>query len=286
MSEELKLGEKEPAILYHYTTLDGLNGIIKDKKLWMSDFRYMNDSNEFWHGVGLFLNSFLSEEHQTFFNKENRIVSTKQLFQSFIKLIASQHPAFITCFSEENDLLDLWRGYGKKGGYSLGIKTEALSNPFTVWDKVDYTDNAFNLNNDIEKLSEFVNQTFTDEQDFRKKLASNEYKNFLLRPLGYCNLVKHNGFANEKEWRFFTLFSQDKNQEFVKSLEFIPNASLLKPIMHLSIDTVQYPDWLKSITVGPMAYQELAATSLEMFLKSQNLEKVEVICSEIPYREF
>jgi len=36
-----------PKILYHYTSQDGLIGILKDRNLWASKIHYMNDSKEF-----------------------------------------------------------------------------------------------------------------------------------------------------------------------------------------------------------------------------------------------
>lgn len=34
-------------MVYHYTSPDGLSGIIKNKSLWFTDCAYLNDMNEF-----------------------------------------------------------------------------------------------------------------------------------------------------------------------------------------------------------------------------------------------
>src|SRR6266404_158808 len=39
--------------LYHYTTQAGLLGIAKDKAIWMTDIRHLNDSTEFEYAMGL-----------------------------------------------------------------------------------------------------------------------------------------------------------------------------------------------------------------------------------------
>src|SRR4051812_28618094 len=42
-----------PKVLYHYTDAAGLLGIVRDRKIWLTDFRYMNDAMEFRHGMGM-----------------------------------------------------------------------------------------------------------------------------------------------------------------------------------------------------------------------------------------
>lgn len=38
--------------LYHYTTAEGLIGIIENNEFWATERRYMNDMNEETHPVG------------------------------------------------------------------------------------------------------------------------------------------------------------------------------------------------------------------------------------------
>lgn len=37
---------KEPELLYHYTTQEGLLGILKDRCIWATHIRYLNDTSE------------------------------------------------------------------------------------------------------------------------------------------------------------------------------------------------------------------------------------------------
>ena len=43
---EKKPGPTEPELLYHYTTQKGLLGILKDKCIWATHIRYLNDTSE------------------------------------------------------------------------------------------------------------------------------------------------------------------------------------------------------------------------------------------------
>jgi hypothetical protein len=50
-SEEEKLGDPGDQIFYHYTSQRGLLGIIKEKKIWATNIRYLNDEREFDYGI-------------------------------------------------------------------------------------------------------------------------------------------------------------------------------------------------------------------------------------------
>jgi hypothetical protein len=43
-----------PETLYHYTTQDGLLGILKDQSLWATHILYLNDSMEMRHTADIF----------------------------------------------------------------------------------------------------------------------------------------------------------------------------------------------------------------------------------------
>jgi hypothetical protein len=42
-----------PPVLYHYSTQQGLLGIIRDKEIWASHTQYLNDVREFRHALDL-----------------------------------------------------------------------------------------------------------------------------------------------------------------------------------------------------------------------------------------
>jgi hypothetical protein len=46
------LGNEDfPATLYHYTSVDGLLGILRSKRIWATDIRFLNDRSEFFHAM-------------------------------------------------------------------------------------------------------------------------------------------------------------------------------------------------------------------------------------------
>ncbi len=48
-------------LLWHYTNLSSLLGIIESKELWATDLRYLNDRTEFAYGLEQVLNVLRDE---------------------------------------------------------------------------------------------------------------------------------------------------------------------------------------------------------------------------------
>src|SRR5712671_6860096 len=42
-----------PRLLYHYTSADGLLGMLEGRQLWATNVRFMNDTSELGYGIGL-----------------------------------------------------------------------------------------------------------------------------------------------------------------------------------------------------------------------------------------
>jgi hypothetical protein len=106
-------------LLYHYTTVAGLEGIIRSKSIRASDYRFLNDATEFRYGLNIFERA-LSSSRLNFcaeiMELINRFLSAKESFS-----------VFIAAFSEQPDLLSQWRGYNSARGYSIGLNGDWLT---------------------------------------------------------------------------------------------------------------------------------------------------------------
>ena len=167
----LRMTDEHPDVLYHYTNLGGLNGILQSRRLWATDIRYLNDANELSYGIAEMCNLL---EHIAIEMPDltgDALVKYGTLEQpgehvpdhsdpealgpahravyaaavSLAALIDSSKPqppvdwmvanGYVTCFTEKADSLGQWRGYAGGGGFAIGFQREALSN-LTVpcWD--------------------------------------------------------------------------------------------------------------------------------------------------------
>lgn len=148
--------------LWHYTTLEGLEGILRDQCLWATHFRYLNDVSEFEYSKQILGDLFfpdikkIIEDYCGDHPEANIQVQEYGGIDSFSKLETNDtleilYLALLTdspikdnrfysmpCllsfsnvnlddnFIQENGLLSQWRGYGVDGGYALIFDKEQL----------------------------------------------------------------------------------------------------------------------------------------------------------------
>jgi hypothetical protein len=108
-------------ILYHYTTIEGLKGIIHSKSIWASDYRFANDATEFSYGLAFFEQAIerLRSQHPLHSDVIDVIGQFRKAIPEFSLLIAS--------FCEHGDLLSQWRGYNGAIGYAVGVDADWLN---------------------------------------------------------------------------------------------------------------------------------------------------------------
>ena len=109
--------------LYHYTTQAGLLGIARDRALWMTDIRHLNDSTEFDYAIGLVrgrIDIKLREEKDL-----NRRAFLSSLSDQLIRFEA--YTRYVVCFSKNGDSLSQWRAYTDNGvGFAVAVKDRVL----------------------------------------------------------------------------------------------------------------------------------------------------------------
>jgi len=113
--------------LYHYTTADGLKGIVKSKTIWASDYRFVNDATEFSYGLSIFDQTLqrLLKQHPSGVTDTNlsNAIKTIENFRTAIP----DFSLLIASFCEHGDLLSQWRGYNGALGYAVGINADWLN---------------------------------------------------------------------------------------------------------------------------------------------------------------
>ena len=113
-------------MLYHYTTADGLKGIVENHELWATSAYYLNDLTEIMYGYQL-----IDEAVEAWRKKVNPpelsmagglvYALQRQFGHDYLKRNIIT-PIYLTCFCEEDNLLSQWRAYGQSGGYSIGFR--------------------------------------------------------------------------------------------------------------------------------------------------------------------
>ena len=119
----LLASEEPPSQLYHYTDLDGANGIITSKSLWLTKIQYLSDISELKLGINLFreVADFMASKIKDSGKKEFINTVSEQLGSS------TETNICVASFCENGDLLSQWRAYGNSGnGVALGFSGKTL----------------------------------------------------------------------------------------------------------------------------------------------------------------
>jgi hypothetical protein len=285
--EEQKQGSPDD-IFYHYTTIEGLLGIVSTGGIWATHARFLNDTSEFKAGIEI-LSELMKDEPDLDFSDSEVL----DRFTTFAKQLAL--PAFVTSFSAEptGDDLSQWRAYGgAQAAFSIGFRREHL--------------NAIGLNfmgpgaNGWVKRSfdPFVECKYLDEGNkseakwlakyflgaFTKKGQRNMDKQSAALILARQSAkLKHKSFQAEKEWRIVLI--RESSYPF-DELQFRRSNSMLIPYIRLPLSWPGRPFKIARIVVGPTPHRTEAKESVVMLLTRYGVECDEVAETTIPFRNW
>lgn len=115
--------------LFHYTTVEGLRGIIESNALRASSAYHLNDSSEIEYGCQLVVDA---TQKWLKVNSGKQSLGLKML--QVINATVTSDPSrigryfgiYVVCFCENGNLLSQWRAYGQTGGFAIGMLSSAL----------------------------------------------------------------------------------------------------------------------------------------------------------------
>jgi hypothetical protein len=156
--------------LYHYTTAQGLQGIVADRCLWTTDYRFLNDPSEFQYGWNIVQGAL--ESRQTDFMNASTVAWT---MIDYFNQNSDQIHAFVGSLTYRGDLLSQWRGYNRGKGYSVGfddvwLRENATAQGFQVLPVIYEEDRQRDdANRAVEWfLNELPTRTADEEDTFRE----------------------------------------------------------------------------------------------------------------------
>jgi hypothetical protein len=277
-SAERKSEDLGESILYHYTSQRGLLGIIKEKKIWATNIRYLNDELEFDYGVNEVLEVLESGPSQI----------REDLSETVRTHLKRGDPVtvFVASFSSDGgDELSQWRGYCTEGaGFSIGFEPKKL---IMLAEKQNFVIEpcVYEKSNQAGKIRSIIPSADKElnslDASFFGKIGK-ERLDFLFKVFFLAPLLKHAKFKEEKEWR---LISND--QAICKNrLRFRDGNSMIIPYIEFDLTMGNITIPIKEIVIGPNPHRDLARNALEELLSANEIDPhaVAVRDSEIPYR--
>jgi hypothetical protein len=271
-----------PSKLYHYTSTEAFRCIVEYKKLWATDAFYMNDNQEILHALTLcqtrceFKAKETSDRELDFLNRLHRELHFQKTNQTHI---------FTVSFSESRDQLSQWRAYTRNGGYALSFKGSVLSHVakdqgYLIAKCIYEEEQKLELIDEF--LSDRTKESVTKQDiDLLAVIAANDF-------LVIAAMMKHQGFAEEREWRLISTSSRDDTSH----VKYRSVARYLIPYLEVSISPDVIPQidgrrkfiGIDEILVGPAPEPELSWRSCMQLLYDRDIHFEQITPSGTPYR--
>jgi hypothetical protein len=245
-------------LLWHYTDIVGLHGIITTWALRFGHVQFLNDATEVQFAVKSLL----------------RLIEPYILrgllpfgFEKIAKTITSgTRNTFIFSLTETSDVLSHWQRYGADGrGYAIGFagnELRAAVAPHIRLNGIHYTDS--------DHLAR-INSVF--EHNEGDKTLSPTRRLEMLKDLVYE--FKNPVFADEREWRLScsgALPSTVRGQ-FI----FVPRGDIVKPYLDITPGSAEpmshFP--IKVVLCGPRL-ETLACAATERFMTAHGYDLVDI----------
>lgn len=221
LADRMNRGE----IIYHYTDLVGLSGIVREGAIWASDVRLMNDRAEVTYALEQMRSLIASDE-------ENSIGDET--------LDAIFHPGriwqFAACFSLARDQLSQWRAYGAKVGVAIGFSRNHLTRAVEAQNGRIVNCRYFgprHFSGITQELDEIISGlTAPGALNSDGKLTDMGLQGRLTRhAVDVATSIKHESFVEEREVRLIVPVSESSER-----LEFRSSSESLNPFVKIDVD--------------------------------------------------
>ncbi|CAG9209001.1 DUF2971 domain-containing protein [Burkholderia vietnamiensis] len=290
------LSRPVPATLYHYSTQEGLLGIVQKEQIWATHTQHLNDRREYVHALDLVRNEIRSKRKQ---------VSDEEIIRALDEMCDAVEPdvqsinVCVASFTEQGDSLSQWRAYGgSNGGFAIGFYGEFLKTKAKD-ESAFLVPCIYDPARQQEVVTKFVNAVLDEVMAYRNiKESDDEGEFFFWRHGGnlraYLNclapVMKDYSFSDEREWRIIT-------RPLMCSLEgfdYRPGKSSVIPFFRFPLaktsEQAGEPN-IREVVIGPTLNPTLSASSVGSLLASKRLMSeftpggpVRVRESTIPYR--
>ncbi len=262
--------------IYHYTSPQGLDGIIKSGGMWFTNVDYLNDFSEGNYIIDC-LHNCAQSMHAT--NQISEVTFKKVMKiedlpnegyhvtygrANSIIIEEGEYDVFVCCFSSDQDNLNLWRYYVKNETYS-GYNIGFCENPFT---EVNYTINdtihCFRvLANELEHFNLIQSLLLWLEKNIKNESSLVTLISFLQ---DFRYIFKNPCFESEHEIRIVLKVSKKKPMYDVK---YRMNT---KGVYIPYVEVPFFKNNFYNITVAPMTDFALAKQSLISVMKQNGYD--------------
>lgn len=293
-------GEK----LYHYTTAEGVRGIVENREFAATKSDFLNDKLEFQYAVEVM--EHLTETYIVNPSLRERFFSGLQAEIDRLGIITPACAAegecvedglsfYVVAFSKLQNNALLWAEFTDFKGYCLEFDYEKLVEGFrnrvflhgtVIYDEEEQTNGLLeSLLSCIRSLQEEgmtdLGGFFEEESEISDASLQKLIEEMAVVVSVYAMFFKKNFFAGEEEYRFvFPPFLYDAAQQKPK---FRLLDQIFLPYIMVEYEGKREGVPLESVMVGAKNNSDIAVRGMRYFLQSQGLH-IPVLLSDIPLR--
>ena len=286
-------------LLWHYTTPEGLTGIIESSSLWATDVFYLNDSTEFMHGINI-AREIIKQKISSLGGYEKKRLEG---FDTDLSFIGPDHkrPVYVCSLSKAKNELSQWRAYCREGGFSIGFPHQGLIE--TIQDQhFELKQCVYNAGEQQKIIDHLIDSQVmpyikNPEQfsripctpDMVSAIVCEGSNKFLWELSSICSTLKHPSFEREEEWRLIFdhryAFEKDENGKNKIGPEFRTKNGLIIP--YINIKFSENEDFWREVRViiGPTKYEKELKGSFHTLYRKYHATEISITQSKIPYRE-
>ena len=278
-----------PSVIYHYTSPEGLLGILQKDSIHLRYTKYdcLNDKTE-RKNIQEILAQLIAElkESKSYEDSFLSVLSNVKITDTFYKeakdcngnkIVGEFHDEkYLCCFCEDDNILGMWRYYVKNTaskGYCIGLSTDS----FPKFDK--NLENSLNCKRIIysdqtkkEILTEIISLLYEQKEI---PWNMNEIFNDYLSDIDMY--FKNQCFSDEKEIR--SIIAKEEFPEIREKIEFKNSNGNFIPYIEL-----KYPkEMLKAITLSPLMEND-DERNLRYMLEYLGYKNLEIKYSDLPIR--
>lgn len=269
---------------FHYTTEQGILGIVTSSSLWATDAQFLNDATEIDLAHKL-LKERISQRRKSKLSAFQR-ESLSELSNAVLSS-AFYTRTYVACLSAKFDDLSQWRAYsGATNGYMIGLDYSMFAQLCRVkgW---EFGPCVYDEEEQVERIDRFINRFLDSLEGYFPHFGPGEINEGLVQERSKSRarefvssiapFYKHKAFRPEAEWRVVRLDDSRSTRPLFRStgLGITPYVTLDVPISTGLISTVM----LRS-----QNQQELAEEGLGRFLETHGLQRGIISLSDLPYR--
>ena len=273
-----------PEHLFHYTTAEGLIGIVESGKLWASSASFLNDSSEPSYAMDTIKRAF---EDVSCALQPNSVAARalQGYWQELQNRLRNEAPdVYVFCFCESPDLLSQWRGYGAQcAGYALGFssaqlqkyvveqgRSEGLYLMKIAYEKRDQENEAKDVLTQVASAAEPADRASCGARDETRHRTDRIVGS--LRSAAFSEVVrlsakfKAGAFREEREWRLVQ-FAHRGTIQVLQHVRFRSGTKAITPFLELNVGRPP----IEKVTVGPTLNPALAIQSLRLAFARHDL---------------